>query len=182
MRLYSTSSKPPHLPHLTATGAAHMVPIHTKPVTTRTAAAVGTVRFSNATPLHLIATNSNKKGDVLALARISGILAAKKCAELVVLCHPIALSSVEVEVTPVPGGSGQKDAPGGRIELKATVTCDGKTGVEMEALTAVMGAALAVVDMCKAVDRGMIVEGVRVVGKTGGRSGDWGEEEEEEMK
>lgn len=163
LRAYST--KAPALPHLTPTGTAHMVPIHDKPITTRTAAAVGRITFSNPTPIGLILRNANKKGDVLALARISGILAAKKCPELVVLCHPIAISSVEVEV--------EVDSVGGCIDVRAVVTCDGKTGVEMEALTAVMGAALAVVDMCKAVDRGIVVGGVRVVEKRGGRSGDW---------
>ena len=141
-----------------------MVPIHHKAVTTRTAVAVGRVTFSNATPVDLVLLNANKKGDVLALARISGIMAAKKCSELVVLCHPIAISSVEVDVDVDEGGW---------IDLRATVTCDGKTGVEMEALTAVMGAALAVVDMCKAVDKKIVVGGIRVVEKRGGRSGDW---------
>ena len=94
-------------------------------------------------------------------------MAAKKCSEIVVLCHPIPISSVEVDVDV------EEEGGGGRIELRATVTCEGKTGVEMEALTAVMGAALAVVDMCKAVDRKIVIAGVRVVEKRGGRSGDF---------
>jgi len=182
-----------------------MVPIHLKPSTHRTATAVGEVLFSNPTAVKQIRENSNKKGDVLALARISGIMAAKKTPEIVVLCHPIPVSSVEVGVDmvevsaavaaeggeqghPVPidaeagvvsasssfGEKGRKLVEeNGRIAIRATVTCDGKTGVEMEALVAVMGAALAVVDMCKAVDRGIEISGVRVVEKRGGRSGDW---------
>ncbi|KAI5843168.1 molybdenum cofactor biosynthesis protein C [Tricharina praecox] len=183
MRQYSTkpstkpSPAPSALPHLTPTGAAHMVPIHTKAVSTRTAVAVGTVTFSNPTALELIRSNSNKKGDVLALARISGIMAAKKCADIVVLCHPIPISSVEVDVKEVVGereglGGGEGDG-NGVLQIRATVTCEGKTGVEMEALTAVMGAALAVVDMCKAVDKRIVVGGVRVIEKRGGRSGDF---------
>ncbi|KAF8251559.1 MoaC-domain-containing protein [Wilcoxina mikolae CBS 423.85] len=177
-RYYSTTSQ--KLPHLTPSGSAHMVPIHTKPDTTRTAVASGVVTFSNPTALHLIKTNANKKGDVLALARISGIMAAKKCPDLVVLCHPVMLSSVEVDVVASESDSehdhdddGMGGTAGGNITITARVTCNGKTGVEMEALTAVMGAALAVVDMCKAVDKGIVVGGVRVTEKRGGRSGDW---------
>jgi len=152
-----------------------MVPIHEKSETTRTAVAEGVVTFSNPTPLHLIRTNANKKGDVLALARISGIMAAKKCPDLVVLCHPIALSSVEVDVVPSSEHEvkGEGGGEGGKITITARVACNGRTGVEMEALTAVMGAALAVVDMCKAVDKKIVVGGVRVVEKRGGRSGDF---------
>ncbi|KAF8534076.1 molybdenum cofactor biosynthesis protein C, partial [Trichophaea hybrida] len=161
------------LPHLTPSGTAHMVPIHTKPDTTRTAVVSGVVTFSNPTALHLIKTNANKKGDVLALARISGIMAAKKCPDLVVLCHPVMLSSVEVDVVASESDSEHGETAGGKITITARVTCNGKTGVEMEALTAVMGAALAVVDMCKAVDKGIVVGGIRVIEKRGGRSGDW---------
>jgi molybdenum cofactor biosynthesis protein MoaC len=195
LRLYCSQPPEPPAPkltHLTSTGEAHMVPIHTKAVTTRTAIAEGSVLFSSATALSLISSNANKKGDVLAVSRISGIMAAKKCAELVVLCHPIPLSSVEVDVTPImetpeeaqDEGEVVVREPGerNRVQIRARVTCEGKTGVEMEALTAVMGAALAVVDMCKAVDKGMEISGVRVVSKTGGRSGDWGEAVEGERK
>lgn len=147
-----------------------------------------------------------KKGDVLSVARIAGIMAAKKTSDLVPLCHPIAISSVSVELnvvgsedisvtkdeekTSIPWqGTGQGDAypfhkpasPAradfGRIDITATVECDGKTGVEMEALTAASVAALTVYDMCKAVDKGMRVEGLRVVRKEGGKSGIWVEGE-----
>lgn len=187
----------PSLPHLTPTGSAHMVAITSKPSTSRTAIAVGTVYFSNATPLSLITSNSVKKGDVLAVSRIAGIMAAKKCPDIVPLCHPIMLTSVGVELHPFgawesPGGESpghespedasntaaeQNDALGfGGVHIEATVSCTGATGVEMEALTAVMGTALSVVDMCKAVDRAQRIGGVRVVRKEGGRSGSWGEE------
>ena len=150
-----------------------------------------------------------KKGDVLAVARIAGIMAAKRCADLIPLCHPIAITSVVVEVEVVGGGedeavvisekwkgTGQGDAykwasnaiagkeeedgVNGRVEIKATVSCDGKTGVEMEALTAASVAALTVYDMCKAVDKGMRIEGLRVVRKEGGKSGTWIEGEKAE--
>ena len=168
-----------------------MVPIHDKPTTTRTAVAEGHILFSNPTPLHQLThqPSSNKKGDVLAVARISGIMAAKRCSDLVVLCHPIALSSVHVEVVPLPaaresgqGGGREGDGDGegggrggewGGVHVRARVICEGKTGVEMEALAGVMGAALAVVDMCKAVDKRIVVRDVRVVEKRGGRGGDF---------
>lgn len=200
----STPPPPPSLPHLTPTGSAHMVSISTKPATTRTATALGSVHFSNPTPLSLIKANALKKGDVLSVSRIAGILCAKKCPEIVPLCHPIMLTHVGVEVRVIEpkskagaevanrgvgdgngdvgggggGGGGDRDTARtfGAIEIQATVQCTGPTGVEMEALTAVMGAALSVVDMCKAVDRGMEIGGVRVVRKEGGRSGGWREE------
>ncbi|KAL7273712.1 hypothetical protein RUND412_003419 [Rhizina undulata] len=186
----SPSQKPtPTLSHTLPSGAAHMVPISSKPISHRTATAKGTVSFSNPHPLRLIAENANKKGDVISISRIAGIMATKKTPEIVPLCHNIAISSVIVDlcvVTPVgsdsdTSGAGQKAGveengererrEGGGIEITVTVTCDGKTGVEMEALTGVMGAALTVVDMCKAVDKRMFIEGVRVVEKRGGRSG-----------
>ena len=162
-----------------------MVPIHDKPSTTRTAVAEGHIHFSNPTPLHQLTRqpSSNKKGDVLAVARISGIMAAKRCSDLVVLCHPITLSSVHVEVVPLQAareaGQGEGREGEGRggewggVRVRARVTCEGKTGVEMEALAGVMGAALAVVDMCKAVDKRIVVRDVRVVEKRGGRGGDF---------
>jgi len=176
LRQYSTKAAPvTALPHLTAAGAAHMVAIHDKAVSTRTAVAEGRVTFSSGSALSLIRVNANKKGDVLAIARISGIMAAKKCSDVVVLCHPIPISSVEVDV--VEEGAEAKGGGGGGggwgMKITAKVTCEGKTGVEMEALTAVMGAALAVVDMCKAVDKRIVINGVRVVQKTGGRRGDF---------
>lgn len=106
-----------------------------------------------------------KKGDVLGVARIAGIMAAKRTADLIPLCHPIAISKVSVDLDVGPGNR--------QIEIRATVTCDGKTGVEMEALTAASTAALTVYDMCKAVDKGMRIEGLRVVLKDGGKSGRW---------
>ena len=126
-----------------------------------------------------------KKGDVLAVARISGIMAAKRCADLIPLCHPIAITSVGVEVEVSPVASPHSETSGavendsgseeenGRVDISATVSCDGKTGVEMEALTAASVAALTVYDMCKAVDKGMWIEGLRVVRKEGGKSGTW---------
>ena len=181
-----------HLPHLTPTGTAHMVPITHKPATPRTAIAVGTVYFSNADPLRLITSNTLKKGDVLSVSRIAGIMAAKKCPEIVPLCHPITLTHVGVEVRTFPstagattagasGGEANSHREGGvavhgGVQIECKVSCTGATGVEMEALTAVMGAALSVVDMCKAVDRFQKICEVRVVLKEGGKSGVWREE------
>lgn len=142
-----------------------MVSIAEKKVTSRVATAACTVVFSDGTALRLVAENQVKKGDVLAVARVAGIMAAKRTADLIPLCHPIAISRVAVEVEPAEGTAA--------IEIRATVACDGKTGVEMEALTAASTAALTVYDMCKAVDKGMRIEGLRVVLKDGGRSGRW---------
>ncbi|KAH6857456.1 molybdenum cofactor biosynthesis protein 1 B [Alternaria rosae] len=180
---------PPSLPHLTPSGSAHMVSVSAKEHTTRTAIAVGTVYFTNAVPLRLIRSNANKKGDVLGTSRIAGIMAAKKCPDLIPLCHPIALTHVSVELRPFgdvkhPDDIKERDwypemkvdkIGHGGVAIEAKVQCTGPTGVEMEALTAVMGAALSVVDMCKAVDRMQRVEGVRVVVKEGGKSGVWRE-------
>jgi molybdenum cofactor biosynthesis protein MoaC len=181
----STTQNPPlptALPHLTSTGTAHMVSVSAKPHTVRTATAVGVVCFTNPTPLSLIRSNALKKGDVLSVSRIAGIMAAKKCPDLIPLCHPIALTHVGIEVK----AFGPDDAAlasasetvgeHGGVVVEATVQCTGPTGVEMEALTAVMGAALTVVDMCKAVDKFQRVERVRVVRKEGGKSGTWNEE------
>ncbi|KAF2845717.1 hypothetical protein T440DRAFT_502319 [Plenodomus tracheiphilus IPT5] len=189
----SSSSEEPEygtvLPHLTPTGSAHMVSVSAKSATHRTAIAVGTVHFSNPTPLSLIRSASLKKGDVLSVSRIAGIMAAKKCPELIPLCHPIALTHVGVELAVFgPGARDDSDAAdgGGRqnaaqeryggVTIEAKVECTGPTGVEMEALTAVMGAALSVMDMCKAVDKAQRIQDVRVVKKEGGRSGVWIEE------
>jgi cyclic pyranopterin phosphate synthase len=165
-----------------------MVSISDKSPTKRTAIAKCTVRFSSPTALVLIRDNQIKKGDVLGVARIAGIMAAKRTPELIPLCHPVGLTHAEVELTPRGGGgntegeNGEGQAQGrgeGRdgIEITATVSCDGKTGVEMEALTAAGAAALTVYDMCKAVDKGMVIEGLRVVLKEGGKSGRWVEGE-----
>ncbi|KAL5375824.1 hypothetical protein DPSP01_010929 [Paraphaeosphaeria sporulosa] len=172
------------LPHLTSSGAAHMVSVASKPSTERTAIATGTVRFSNPTPLSLIHAASNKKGDVLSVSRIAGIMAAKHTPTLIPLCHPIALTHVGVSlhvVLPFSASSSvvgkDKDAKDfGSIVVESKVSCTGQTGVEMEALTSVTGAALSVVDMCKAVDKGISISDVRVVLKEGGRSGTWREE------
>lgn len=170
----AAASPAPHLPHLTPSGSAQMVSVSAKAHTVRTAIAVGTVYFTNLTPLNLIKTNSLKKGDVLGVSRIAGIMAAKKCPDLVPLCHPIALTSVGVELKVF--FPGETDGSYGGVHIEARVSCTGPTGVEMEALTSVMGAALSVVDMCKAVDRFQRIGDVRVVLKEGGKSGVWREE------
>jgi cyclic pyranopterin phosphate synthase len=158
---------PSHVPsrrltHLDARGRARMVDVSAKPVTRREAVAEAFVRMRPATVAQ-IAAGSLPKGDVLAVARLAGIMAAKRTPELIPLCHPLALSSVTVDV--VPGASG--------VRIESRVAVDGRTGVEMEALTAVSVAALTLYDMCKAVDRGMTIEGVALVEKRGGRSGTW---------
>lgn len=154
----------PRLTHLDETGSAHMVDVSGKDVTTRTAVAEGTVTMQAAT-LELIRTGSAAKGDVVATARIAGIMAAKKTHELIPLCHPIMLSKVTIDVefdTALPG-----------LRIRATTKVAERTGVEMEALTAVSVACLTIYDMAKAVDRGMTIGGIRLLEKTGGRSGDW---------
>ncbi|KAG6008588.1 hypothetical protein E4U21_004228 [Claviceps maximensis] len=153
------------LTHVSDSGSAHMVSISEKAVTSRTAIAACKVRFSSRTALLLIQENQMKKGDVLGVARIAGIMAAKRTSDLIPLCHPIAISRVVIDLKPASEGDG--------IEIRATVDCDGKTGVEMEAMTAATTAALTVYDMCKAVDKGMVIDGVRVVLKDGGKSGRW---------
>jgi cyclic pyranopterin phosphate synthase len=150
------------LTHIKETGEAHMVDVGGKAATAREAVAEGVIRMHPAT-LQLIVEGGYKKGDVLAVARIAGIMAAKKTAELVPLCHPIALSRVEVELTP--GDSA--------VHCRAVAATVGPTGVEMEALTAVQIALLTIYDMCKAVDRGMTITDVQLVAKSGGQSGNW---------
>lgn len=150
------------LTHIDEAGAARMVDVSDKPETTREAAARGRVLMRPET-LALIAGAKAPKGDVLAVARIAGIAAAKRTSDLIPLCHPLAISAVTVELELL------ADA----VEITATVRTTGRTGVEMEALTAVSVAALALYDMVKAVDRGMRIEAVRVVRKSGGRSGDY---------
>lgn len=139
-----------------------MVDVGAKAVTGRVAVAGGRIRMS-ADALAAIRDGAAKKGDVLATARIAGIMAAKKTSELIPLCHPIAISSVAVDLL--------LEADG--VAVTATVSCSGQTGVEMEALTAASVALLTVYDMAKALDRGMVVEGVRLLEKRGGKSGDW---------
>jgi len=155
---------PPRLTHLDETGAAHMVDVSAKDVTQRTAVAEGVVTMQAAT-LELIRSGTAAKGDVIATARIAGIMAAKKTHELIPLCHPIMLSKVTIEI------DFDDQLPGMRI--RATTKVAERTGVEMEALTAVSVACLTIYDMAKAVDRGMTIGQIRLLGKTGGRSGDW---------
>jgi cyclic pyranopterin phosphate synthase len=162
------SDDTPKLTHVSESGSAHMVSISDKNPSKRVATAKCTVRFSNPTAVRLIQQNQIKKGDVLGVARVAGIMAAKRTPDLIPLCHPIAISHVSVEAE-----IGGQDGEHGVVEITATVSCDGKTGVEMEALTAASTAALTVYDMCKAVDKGMVVEGLRVVLKEGGKSGRW---------
>jgi cyclic pyranopterin phosphate synthase len=151
------------LSHVDESGAARMVDVSAKANTERVAAAEGRVCMQAAT-LALIQSGGMPKGDVIAVARVAGILAAKRTSELIPLCHPLAISGVTVDFEP------EGDAT---LRITATVKTTGPTGVEMEALTAVSVAALTIYDMCKAVDRGMVVEGVRLLEKHGGKSGDW---------
>jgi cyclic pyranopterin phosphate synthase len=152
------------LTHLDEKGNARMVDVSDKAVTSRTAVARGRVVMQPQT-LKLILSGDAKKGDVLATARIAGIMAAKRTHELVPLCHPLALSKVAVDLEPVKGESA--------LDVTATVKVTGQTGVEMEALTAVSVACLTVYDMVKAVDRGIRITDIRLVEKTGGKSGDF---------
>jgi cyclic pyranopterin phosphate synthase len=155
------------LTHADAEGKARMVDVSDKPDTHREARAEARVRMSAET-LRLIESGGHKKGDVITVARIAGIQAAKRCAGLIPLCHPLLLSAIDVEITP------EDNLPGLHIVTRCRVT--GATGVEMEALTAAAVAALTLYDMCKAVDRGMVIEGIRLLHKSGGRSGEWNAE------
>ena len=150
------------LTHIGADGAARMVDVGDKAVTSRVAEASAFVTMDKAT-LRAIVEGDVKKGDVLGTARLAGIMAAKRTADLVPLCHPIALSSVDVALSLEDAG----------VRITARVRCEGRTGVEMEALTAASVAALTVYDMAKALDRGMRIEAVHLVSKSGGKSGDW---------
>ncbi|KAF1949988.1 MoaC-domain-containing protein [Byssothecium circinans] len=175
-KIESTSTAGPSLPHLTSTGTPHMVSVSGKAQTLRTAIATGTIHFGNPMPFKLIRSNSLEKGDVLSVSRIAGIMAAKRCPDFVPLCHPIMLTHVGVKLALFRGSEGDDGKRGfGGVVVEAKVQCEGQTGVEMEALTSVMGAALSVVDMCKAVDKAMVISDVRVVLKEGGRSGKWEE-------
>ena len=152
------------LTHFDAQGQAHMVDVAAKPATHRIAIAEGRIEMLPAT-LALITSGSAKKGDVLGIARIAGIMAAKKTSELIPLCHPLALTRVAVDFELLASESA--------VQCRATVETVGPTGVEMEALTAVQIALLTIYDMCKAADRGMTMTGVRVLEKHGGKSGSW---------
>lgn len=152
------------LTHINEKGEAQMVDVSDKANTAREASAGAVVHMKKET-LDLIISGSHKKGDVLAVARVAGIQAAKKCWELIPLCHPLMLSKATVELTPNENNN--------TIEIVATAKLEGKTGVEMEALTAASIAALTVYDMCKAVDRAMRVDRLRLLSKSGGKSGDY---------
>lgn len=152
------------LTHLDEAGRARMVDVGDKDDTERVAVARGSVQMQPET-LALIIEGNMKKGDVLTVAQLAGIMAAKRTSDLIPMCHPLMLSHVAVTCTPNPTAS--------RVDIEASVRLKGKTGVEMEALTAVSVAALTIYDMTKAVDRGMIISDVRVVEKSGGKSGDW---------
>lgn len=150
------------LTHINAAGSARMVDVGAKAITQRRAVATGRISMS-AEAVNAVREGAVKKGDVLAVARIAGIMGAKRTAELIPLCHPLPLTGIEIDLT--------LDATG--ITATAVTTTDAKTGVEMEALTAASTALLTVYDMAKAIDRAMVIEGVRLIAKSGGKSGDW---------
>jgi cyclic pyranopterin monophosphate synthase len=157
----------PKLTHIDETGAARMVDVGDKRVTRRTAVAEGTISMEPGTLARVVSDDftTAEKGNIIGVARVAGIMAAKRTHELIPLAHPLALSSVKVEIesdTRIPG-----------LRVRATVKTEGKTGVEMEALTAVSVACLTIYDMAKAVDRGMMIGDIRLVEKRGGRSGVW---------
>jgi cyclic pyranopterin phosphate synthase len=152
------------LTHFDERGSARMVDVSGKPETHRLAVAAGRIRMQPET-LERIRSGEASKGDVLAVARVAAIQGAKRTSDLVPLCHPVALTSVAVEFT--------LDAQASAVECRATVECTARTGVEMEALTAVQVALLTIYDMCKASDRGMTLEAIRLLEKRGGKSGTW---------
>jgi len=152
------------LTHLDASGNARMVDVGNKQETLREARAAARVRMATET-LHLIETGGHKKGDVITVARVAGIQAAKHCAELIPMCHPLLLTGIDVDII--------LDHKNSCVHITTACRLKGQTGVEMEALTAASVAALTIYDMCKAVDRGMVIEDVRLLHKSGGRSGEW---------
>jgi cyclic pyranopterin phosphate synthase len=152
------------LTHLNAAGEARMVDVGGKPATRRIAVAEGRIRMAPAT-LDLIRSGGHGKGDVLAVARVAAIMAAKKTAELIPLCHPIPLTAIDVDL--------ELDEQESSVNCRVRAETLAQTGVEMEALTAVQVALLAIYDMCKSADRGMTIDGVRLLEKAGGRSGEW---------
>lgn len=152
------------LTHLNAKGEAHMVNVANKVVTHRSATARAYVEMQAST-LAMIDSDQHKKGDVYAVARIAGIQATKKCADLIPLCHPLNLTHVSLDI--------HSDVKNSRVEIRCTCELDAKTGVEMEALTGASIAALSIYDMCKAVDKGMLIGPTQLMTKTGGKSGDW---------
>ena len=151
------------LSHIDKSGRARMVDVTAKRETAREAVATGTVRMKPET-LALIQSGGVPKGDVIAVAKVAGVMAAKRTCDLIPMCHPLLLTDVDVQIRP--------DERESAVQITATVRSVGKTGVEMEALTAVVVAALTVYDMCKAVERGMRIEGVRLLKKSGGKSGE----------
>lgn len=153
-----------YTPHFNQAGEAHIVDISEKPHTQRVAVTEGYIEMQAET-LKLIVGMGHKKGDVLAIARIAGIMACKKTAELIPLCHPISLTHVEIDLMPEPENN--------RIRCQTTAKTTGQTGVEMEALTATQIALLTIYDMCKGMDRGMVIQSVRLLEKQGGKSGHW---------
>jgi cyclic pyranopterin phosphate synthase len=158
------SEKEQQLTHVDSEGHAHMVDVSEKSVTTRLARAQAVVRMKAET-LAMIVQGRHKKGDVFAVARIAGIQAAKRCSDIIPLCHPLMLSAVTVELQP--------EIDKHQVRILAMCKLNGRTGVEMEALTAASAAALTLYDMCKAVDRGMVIDSVCVLEKRGGKSGHW---------
>jgi cyclic pyranopterin phosphate synthase len=158
------ASNDPKLSHIDDAGRARMVDVSEKDETVRVAVAKGRIVMQPET-LRLLLRGEIAKGNVLTTAQVAGIQAAKKTSELIPMCHPLMLTGIDVDLDP--------DEAASAVEITATVRTTGKTGVEMEALTAVSVAGLTVYDMCKAVDKGMQVEAVRLVSKTGGKSGDW---------
>ncbi len=162
----STASTPPEpeLSHLNQQGEANMVDVTEKAMTSRTATAQGFIKM-NRTTFELITTGKHKKGDVFAVARIAGIQAAKKCSDLIPLCHPLMLSKVQVDFT--------LDTEKSLVKVISLCRLTGQTGVEMEALTAVSVACLTLFDMCKAADPAMEISGIKVLTKEGGKSGHW---------
>ena len=154
--------------HFNEQGRAKMVDVGEKPVSTRTAIAAGRVLVSGET-LALIKSGGMKKGDVLTVAQVAGVMGAKRTPELIPMCHPVAIDGIDLRL------SLTEDPPA--VEIRASVSCDGRTGVEMEALTAVSTAALTVYDMCKAVQKDMVISDIRLLRKTGGVHGDFEREE-----
>lgn len=152
------------LTHFNQAGEAHMVDVGEKAITQRTAVTEGYIEMQAET-LQLIIDGGHKKGDVLAIARIAGIMASKKTAELIPLCHPLPLTHVEIKL--------DVDVNSNRIRCQTTAKTNGQTGVEMEALNATQIALLTIYDMCKGVDRGMVIQSVRLLEKDGGKSGHW---------
>ena len=162
--MVSSADKPNRLSHIGAEGEARMVDVSDKAATDRVAIAEGRVRMAAST-LAIILAGDAKKGDVIGAARIAGIMAAKKTADLIPLCHALSLTKVSVDIVP------DEALPG--LAVRAEARCVGPTGVEMEALTAVSVACLTIYDMAKAIDRGMSIEAVRLIEKRGGKSGEW---------